>query len=365
MRGEVEEIRPKEDGESLIEYYLSESDNSNAASGTKRAYEGAWKAYKDWIKKEDLELGEIRKEHIEDFKEYLLSELNGGAPRLYFCQVRAIIEFLTETDEATHNPLNKVEEPEGKEDTSKIEVSLDQLRDAVLNAKSESITLFVYLVIALKTGLRSSEIVNLDLRDIHLNHPISKAMPDPRTEIYNHPDSLYVDSSISEYQIHNGEKREDGNKKKSSRKVPIDQELKSVLVWWIAMLPPSESPANPLLRATRSTDGHRYKANTMSNKVTRWARKNDLNSINMKHFGVDSHWCRHWFSTTLRANVDDDEVTIGSAKGYVEGLRGDSADSTIDTYTHEWDQLRDEDDKNYREVYEDNIPKLFIDPNED
>lgn len=359
MRGEVEEIRPRRDNESLVEYYLSETNDSVDHPETQKGYRTAWNTYTSWLEDNNYHIGEIRVEEAEEFRDYLIEKLNGGGPQLYFSRVKKTVEWLTNTEQATHNPFDKIDEPDYTRDSSKMEVGLDNLRAAVLDARSQSIELFVYIVMALKTGLRAAEIVNLDLRDIHLDHPISDEMPDPRTEIYNYPDALYVDSDIDKERAHNGEERRNGNKKNSHREVPIDKELKQVLVWWIAMLPPSDSPAKPLLRQITDPDGERFLKATMQQKTTDWARRNDLNSVTMKHFGVDSHWCRHWFSTLLQARIDDEEVIVGSAKGYVEGLRGDSEDSTIDTYTHEWEQLREEDNKSYREVYEDNIPKLF------
>jgi hypothetical protein len=55
-------------------------------------------------------------------------------------------------------------------------------------------------------------------------------------------------------------------------------------------------------------------------------------------------------------------VPLGSAKEYAQGLRGDTDDSVIDTYTQDWDIS--EDDKSYAEVYRDNIPALLNDPHE-
>jgi site-specific recombinase XerC len=357
MRGEPEQIQERKDNESLLEYFLSESSQSESASD--KQWRTAWRSYTDWLQKNSLDLGKVRKQEVENYKKHLENELNARTPATYFHRVKKIIGWLTNTEEASHNPFERVDSPRRPKDTSKLEVKIDELREAVLEARSESIELFVFIVIALKTGLRIGEIVNLDLRDINLDHPISKAMPDPRREVYNHSDTLYVDSSVTADEIHNGEERADSNKKNSFREIPIDEELKSVLVWWIAMLPPTESSAKPLMRRIRDPDGKRHASKAIQARITDWTRRNDLNSEDMKHFGVDAHWCRHWFSTKMRASIDDDEVTMGSAKGYVEGLRGDSENSTIDTYTQEWKEVRDEDDKEYREVFEDNVPKLF------
>ena len=365
MRGKPDEIRHREDDESLVEYYLSESLNGkDCTESTKVSYRSSWSAYTNWVEENGLRLDEISEEEAREFKNYLMNSRDGWTPENYFRRVKIVIEWLTNTKEADYNPFSNVKAPETEGETTKMEVSLDKIRDSVQSALRESIVLFVYLMIALKTGLRSSEIVNLDLRDIHLDHPVSDVMPRPRQEIYNKPDTLYVDSTITEEEVHNGEKRNDGNKDNSTRQIPIDDELKSVLVWWIGMLPPSKSPAEPLLRKVSDPHGERYAQSTMQERVTRWSRNNNLNDKYMTHFGVDSHWCRHWFSTTLRARINTDEVVVGTPKGYVQGLRGDSDDSTIETYTHEWSEVV-ENGKPYRKVYEDNIPQLLVSTRDD
>ena len=357
MRGEPDKIRERKTNETLIEYFLSESSKLDSADPSQ--WKCAWRSYTGWAERNAVDLGEVRKQETKDYKSYLKSEYNGRTPGTYFNRVKQIIDWLTNTKEASRNPFQKVDAPSSNKDTSKVEVKIDRLREAVLESRSQNIELFVFIIIALKTGLRIGEIVNLDLRDINLDHPISKAMPNPRQEVHNHPDNLYVDSDVSAGEVHNGEKRADSSKKNSFRKIPIDEELKSVLVWWIAMLPPTESPAKPLMRRIKDPKGRRHRAHAIQERITEWGRKNGLNSEDMKHFGVDAHWCRHWFSTKMRASIDDEEIVIGSAKGYVEGLRGDSEESTIETYTQEWEELGDEDDKEYREVFDDNIPKLF------
>jgi integrase len=90
-----------------------------------------------------------------------------------------------------------------------------------------------------------------------------------------------------------------------------------------------------------------------------WAQENGWHEWEGE-LNVTPHWCRHWFTTTLRNEIDQDEVKVGTVKGYVKGLRGDSDNDTIDLYTHDWD-----DEYWMREVYVENIPSLYVELPED
>lgn len=364
MIGESEGVRDKKEDESYIDYFINESDQDYAES-SKPTIRTSWNKLLKWAEEEGYSLEEIDRSEADEFGDYLEEDdsIKESTAYDYVITIINVVDWLAlEAKLADYNPYTHLQYRFASENgqTEKIEIKLPELRQALQEALQFRIELFVYLMISLKCGLRKSETINLDLRDIHLDHPISGGMPEPRKEIYNYPDTLYVDSSISEGEKHNGETRKCGNKPKSFRKVPIDQELKDVVVWWIAMLPPTTSPAKPLLRKTIDPEARRPSPSTITEMVTGWAREQGFNNPEKKHFGVDSHWCRHWFSTQLRARIDSNEVPLGSPTEYVEGLRGDTRDSVIETYTQDWKEVQNQGEKSYREVYEDNIPLLLV-----
>ena len=360
MKGEPEGVRDIRDDETFMEYYL---DHRSIEPATVREYQKSWRKLQKSLDKLDYTVEELKRSHVKeilnqweewDITENAISEhLNNLIRMTDWCVTQANI--------ADHNPFKphkkKYTSNRGIE-TKKIEIPLDQLRELVWAYSKHRIEVFIFIVIILKTGLRHAEALNLDLRDVNLDHPISKKMPKPRQEIYNSPDSLYVDSDISELEVHNGEKRAHGNKKKSHRSIPIDKELKDLLVWWIKMLPPTVSDAKPLLRKLNDPEHRRPTMGLTKPHVREVAYDFGVNEPDMKHFGFDSHWCRHWFTTQLRSNIDESEVPIGTVKEYVQGLRGDTGDEVINTYTHSWSES--EGRKSYREVYEDNIPQLLV-----
>lgn len=363
MMGEPEGVRDRKDGESYVEYYLDH--RNNIEENTCDNYRRAWTQLKDWCNETNRDVESMKREDVREFCEYLRAidddEVSERLGQRTIRHVSRIVNWLvTDAGVADHNPYRSFKDyfDPKEESAEKLEVEESTLKEALRDMKGDRLDIFVYLVIMLKTGLRQSEVINLDLRDINIDHPISKTMPDARLELRNHADTLYVDSTISKGREYNGELRKCGDKKDSTRKVPIDDELKQLLAWWIGMLPPSSSPAEPLIRKVTDPGARRPSTSQVGEIVTEWTRNHGLNSPEMKHFGVDSHWCRHWFSTIMQLNIDQDEVPIGTPKAFVKGLRGDTDNDTISTYTQDW-EVKDNGKKTYREVCIDNMPELF------
>lgn len=361
MKGEPEGIRDIRNEETLMDYYLS---HRSVEPATVRDYQNTWRRFQSALNDLEYEINELQRSHVEEIlelweDEYELadSKINTHVNNLN----RMAAWCITQANIVDYNPFHpyiKEYKSDIRRETEKIEIPLDQLRELISEYEKHRVEVFVFVIILLKTGLRHAEALNLDFRDINLNHPISGKMPEPRQEVYNYPDSLYVDSDISEGEVNNGEKRAHGNKKKSHRTIPIDDELKNLLVWWMKMLPPTVSDAKPLLRVLNDPEHRRPTRGFTKPHVREVARDFGVNGPDMKHFGFDAHWCRHWFTTQLRSNIDEREIPVGTVKEYVQGLRGDTGTDVIGTYTHDWSVSEGE--KTYREVYEDNIPDLLI-----
>ncbi|MCU4976019.1 site-specific integrase [Halobacteria archaeon AArc-m2/3/4] len=353
MKGRSNAIRSREDGESYVDYYL---DFQLHEGSTEDGYYTAWGHLEDFVEREGLTVEEVGLKEAIEFCEYLKArDIGEVTAEMYVLKLSNLVTWLIEKGEADHNPyasaLAKGPFEYDKESTQR-RVPIDELKKAIQDTGHPfTLTLVVLL---LKTGIRIAEATNLDYRDVHLDHPIAETMDEPREEIGDKPDSIYIDSSISAEQTHNGEKRMDGNKPNSYRAIPIDEELKRVLVWYIALTPPSPSKANPLLRQTNGFIGKRYSTEVARNKFNEWSANNDWHAGEQKSTNVSPHWCRHWFSTTLRQRIPSEEVLIGEVKDYVGALRGDTDSRTVDTYTHDWSEK-----EWIREAYLNNVPKLL------
>jgi len=345
-------LKEPEEDENYLDYYLK---HRSVEKGTARAYSTAWKHLQKFCEQKGYATDDVGVPEVQEFCNHL-KQIDGLGERTaedYVVYLRAVCGWLLDRGVINYNPFAIVLEDDDPfsypEETVKKQIPLDELREALRKADA---FMLVFLVILLKTGIRVGEAVNLDYRDIHLDHPISESMPKPRKEIINRPDSIYIDSSISEGEVHNGELRKNANKPESFRPIPIDSELKQTLVWHIAMSQKTEAP-HPLLRAPCRISVTRLTRNRANKLIREFS--DDMGWIEGGENYFTAHWCRHWFSTTLENNISQDAVKVGTVADYVGALRGDTDSRTISTYRQgHWG-----DDKWKRTAYESGIPSLI------
>jgi integrase len=202
------------------------------------------------------------------------------------------------------------------------------------------------VVTLLKTGMRVGELCNLDLRDLYLDDDRVRAAYDvpPRAHLDGRPDSLFVPSEPGRGVTYNGEERTASNKRKRDTVIPVDGELKSELIHWLAVRPDTRSPAEPLFLSTRGRWGKRVTPKMVRSVVTDHAEERGWHrSGGDPAENVTPHYFRHFFTTHLRDRTGD--------RGIVKYLRGDVASDIIDTYTHNWGDR-------VRQVYEVNVYSL-------
>lgn len=351
-RGKYNDFRPEENH---FEFF-----RRHTSLERYQPYSSAYNHLTDFLNEKEYEVSDMGDDEAEEFCRWMKSRASEQdtsvfgeeSAEKYVKKLARLFDWMaSNTNYADWEPftdaINTVGFDYDEREPKKREVPLDDLRQHLRNTSER--TVLVALMVMLKCGLRVGELTSLYLRDITLDHPISDVMPDPRPELTGLRDNLYVDSS------------RDGCKPNSYREVPIDNELKSVLAWYIAHRPVG---TGHLIwnEKERKAAVEGLSTNRIENSITEWSKKHGL-FIEPRHDrNIHAHWCRHWFSTYLRAAIDDDDVLMGTAKDYVQGLRGDSEESVIETYSHEWDSLRGEDDLEYREIYEEAMPRLLIKP---
>ncbi|WP_411968614.1 tyrosine-type recombinase/integrase [Haloferax sp. YSSS75] len=244
------------------------------------------------------------------------------------------------------NPMSLVmEEMDERVDTNpaRREISIPQMREFVHDIRHPLEHALV--VTLLKTGMRVGELCNLDLRDVSLSEETPIEGVSTRAALDGRGASLYVSSTPSVGTVENGETRTASNKRKRSTVVPVDDELETVLLRWLAIRPDTASTAEPLFVGTASGWGKRLTPDAVHHIVTShaadtgWYRRGGDREEN-----VTPHYFRHFFTTHLRDRTGD--------RGIVKYLRGDVAGDIIDTYTHNWGDR-------VRETYESNIYSLL------
>lgn len=356
-------LRPQDD-ETLVEFYLRlREDELNET--TQRGFQTAFEALDTYIQQEDIDsLFDMNKKAASNWCDWMIYSdgLQPSTAERYIGDVAQVVDRL-KTDNyigGTQRPFEKVRTVytfDYDDEENWPEIPYDEFVLAI--RKIERPRRLVIVVVSAKTGVRIAELSNLDERDINISHPMSSAIDDPRPEIADKPNSIYVDSSIIAGKEFNGEIRDRSNKEKSHRAVPIDQETADVLGWYLAGRTQPSSPANPILTGTGGPGaelGDRLGVRGIEDEVNAWAKKNGWRESEPT---VSHHFLRHWYVTQMRDLIDPDDIPIGTPKTVVKGLRGDSDADTIDTYTHEWTEGLKNDYPPYGEAIASFLPKFF------
>lgn len=354
MKGTREKYNNLNEYDTLLDFYIE-----NTSLEEYECHNTAYSYLKTFCEAEGIEVEQITDEDAIRFCKHLKSQCSPEPLEMGQKTAKGYVQVLSRIFRWIVNNTNHLDwEPfsDAMDEVSfdfdargkkKLELSHDELSELIYDIQSP--TLLLLVVLLLKTGLRIGEATNLRQRDINLDHPVSRFMPSTRRELAGLPDTLYVDSSYS------------GNKPHSYREIPIDSELKQTMVWYIMLQPPKTEQSPHLLvdMYSRSTRYTGLSLSQVRNRFMDWAKRNDVWIEPYHHKNLHPHWCRHWFTTVLRANIDSDDVVLGDAEDYIGGLRGDSDDSIIDTYTQNWEVVRTDEDLSYREIYTDAMPHLL------
>ncbi|WP_265111612.1 tyrosine-type recombinase/integrase [Halosolutus halophilus] len=256
----------------------------------------------------------------------------------YASYLNRFYSYLERVGHADENPMTVVLEEMNESiesNPTRRDVTLGEMRTFVDGIRHPLHRALV--VTLLKTGIRAGELCNLDLIDVNLDH--EAATWQPRAHIAGRPDSVFISAEHTYGRESGGERRQASNKRKRETVIPIDGELKDVLVRWLAVRPdtPRTGPdvAAPLFLGTADRWGRRLTPNVVHHVVEQHAREAGwYRTGGGASENVTPHYFRHFFTTHLRDRTGD--------RGIVQYLRGDVASDVIDTYTHNWgDRVRE------------------------
>lgn len=134
-------------------------------------------------------------------------------------------------------------------------IEMDEMRD-FLHSLDTPLERAIILIL-LKTGIRIGELLNIDLRCVHLGdgdggtHPVYQHILDTydvtlRSEVRNKPDAIYIYKKFNEKTKIEGEIRGCGNKRKDDNGsvIPVDGELKTALIEYLLTRNPPLSHHN-------------------------------------------------------------------------------------------------------------------------
>jgi integrase/recombinase XerD len=196
------------------------------------------------------------------------------------------------------------------------DLSLEDLREVF--AGIENIRRRAIIGLQLKTGARAGEVCNMQLQDVHL----------PHEELQQHYDQLGTHPALAEctdalYIPHDRK----GNKSSNPRLLPVDDELRWLLLRYLLVRPQVGEPW--LFLSERTYSQLSPKPITQEWKGAFHPEYGETEDKKP----VTSHFGRHWFSSYWR-------LEVGLAREHVQYMRGDRVapldefPDAIDDYLH-------------------------------
>lgn len=359
-----ERIRPKET-ESIVEFY-NRLRGDEIKDNTKDRFTTAYNNLVRYTNRgdEDDDTPEspvnFTESDVRDWCRWMLKQ-NGQKPsgaNEYLTRVAQMMGDLAQADyiggnESPFRSVSKNNPFDYEEGAVWIEVEYERLINGILDINHPRI--FAEVATLAKTGLRLGELVNQDEATVNLNHEISTTLADPIQRIADKPNTIYVNSTINKGEEHRGEVRSASNKKSSHRIIPIDGELCEILAWYLSLRPRSHLESRPLFTTVGANE--RIGPSAVEKNVREFAKENGWHGVS----GITPHFFRHWYTTNIRSNLSmvDNNKYPGTPGRIVKGLRGDSDDDTIETYSHDWSKGLEADTQSTDDLIRKCIPKFF------
>ncbi|PSP81429.1 integrase [Halobacteriales archaeon QS_1_68_20] len=340
--------------EDPVEYFLRDQEFHGRSDRTLDSYRRVLRDFESFLADsernpagESMKPDEAGQRECMAWVHELRGEVAESTVATYAAYLHRFYAYMTQVGTFDANPMALVTEEMDERiesDPTRREVSVEQMQsfvDAIARPLDRAL-----VVTLLKTGMRVGELCNLDLRDLRFDHPAGDELDaGGRPQLGERSDSLFVSATPERGEVINGKERPASNKRKRDTIVPVDDELRRVLVKWLAVRPDPTSPADPLFVNTRERWGRRIEPSGVRYIVEQHAREFGwYRTGGGSEENVTPHYFRHFFTTHLRDATGD--------RGIVKYLRGDVAEDVIDTYTHNWGDR-------VREVYEANVYSLL------
>ncbi len=319
--------------------------NQNKAASTVVQFTCAVSKLEEFVDKSDrvdCSADDITDRETPIFKRWLLDQVGPDTASQYINMLDNMCQHFVANEYYPGNPFEGLAETidsNSRQSSSfqtneRTDVDDSRLREAIRSTHGSN--KIVLLAILVKTGIRISEAVNLDWEDIHIDHDLSDDLiPDPRFELSDDPDTIYIDSDKTE---ESNSSNSGGNKRKVSSVIPIDGELKRLLIWHALTRERRFDDENPVLMTGNGGGSDRLRVNAAWDRIRRLAEEYEWwESSRSELRNVTPHWFRAKFvsymSNRLEDAKDSDKSDFnGDTEDVVKGLRGDVGEDIIETY---------------------------------
>lgn len=217
-------------------------------------------------------------------------------------------------------------------------IPIPELRNIVSNAGPIRDRAIVGL--QLKLGLRCGEVVNIRLPEVSIDDAeLDTYYPDMGTHprLDDRENAIYVPSRYER----------DGNKSKRSRVMPLDDELRRILLRYLLIRPTADKPWLFLSKCSQA-----QLEGSDANRAWKAAIGDEYPETD-RHTSITSHFGRHRFTTYWRVEQDVNRDLIKYMRGDIIAGGSDEEGGAIDTYIHAYYE-------DIEPLYRENIYKLGL-----
>lgn len=327
-------------GVDFFDLYIEQSLSSRGLKQhTEDKYERVFRQWKGFMKETGRHPAFPTDTHVKGFIEHELNEKDNGARTVKnkLLKLRKAYNYWVEESRLPHPPdyrpieLAKMkvnlEESPGKEVRR---LSVEELREVVQSIKGLRSRTIV--VLQLKLGLRATEVSNIQLRDIDLGHEsLREQYPElgMHSRISDHQEVLYVPSR----------KERAGNKSHRPRILPLDEEVRRLLLQYLLVRPSVDEPWLFLSKGSYQQLYRQDINDSWDAFKQEYPETDDFRKIS-------SHYGRHRFSTWWRVEQDLQRELVQYMRGDRIGGEAMSDKAVIDQYLHtQYEDI----EKKYRE----------------
>jgi len=192
------------------------------------------------------------------------------------------------------------------------EITLDDVREVVESIKhvgERAATVF-----QLKTGVRSTELANIRLSEIHITNADVLNHYDGSGQSYGAMGSHSQLNDRSNAVFIPPEDVRDGNKRECPTVIPLDDETRRVLIDWLLIRPDN---SDPHLFLTQK--GKPLERNSLRHVWTKhWHPEYEFDEGD-EYRSISPHFSRHWFSSWFRAEAQMSEPRVQYLRGDKQG----------------------------------------------
>ncbi len=291
----------------LIEEFIDDCRVRGLTEGTITSYRSNINLFCDYFKRENFSLLSITKNDIRRYISHLReTNIDQKTIKNRLSSISSLLDYALYEEYIEKNSvilarkryLRDYKKPDNAVSKRRlIDVSeMAQFINSIFDIQEQTIAL-----VFAKTGVRRTELLNMDVDDINWEEMSITLKP---------------------------------RKKRSNRVVFFDYETAVLLKRWISQREKIVENGCPALFLNK-IKGNRIGRNALYDGFVKWARQAGLHVENSTkpEENFTPHCCRHWFTTQLRKQ--------GMSREFIQELRGDKRRDAIDIYDHiDRDELR-------------------------